>query len=313
MKHTQTTTSIIVGSGIIGGKLKEILGNRGHKVAATATQRFVVHEGGKNAITPASSFKKITAALAPFCKKAEFAFVAIPTKDKGENALKYIQFFLSKGMRVITAEKGSLAYHYATLFPYLSKIGRAAACGGGTDMVHDLVRRRLWDEDVTVSLVINGTLNYIWSGLNAGRSFGAVVNEAKRHGYAEPGNSDPVGLINGEIGGDLRKKICVAGNEAFAPRGGPFWHPDKISFKPVKKSDLTELASPGRRYRYIVRIAIVPFLKEYGDNSPGRMSAKFGRWYVSGGFHNIAAGSPMDTWLRGVDGVNNGLDRKSVV
>src|SRR3989344_2210778 len=264
MKHTQTTTSIIVGSGIIGGKLKEILGNRGHKVAATATQRFVVHEGGKNAITPASSFKKITAALAPFCKKAEFAFVAIPTKDKGENALKYIQFFLSKGMRVITAEKGSLAYHYATL-------------------------------------------NYIWSGLNAGRSFGAVVNEAKRHGYAEPGNSDPVGLINGEIGGDLRKKICVAGNEAFAPRGGPFWHPDKISFKPVKKSDLTELDSPGRRYRYIVRIAIVPFLKEYGDNSPGRMSAKFGRWYVSGGFHNIAAGRPMDTWLRGVDGVNNGF------
>jgi homoserine dehydrogenase len=295
---------IIVGSGKIGSKLEAILRQKGHKILAIATQKAVRYEGGTTHITHSGQFAEITSALRPFCEKAHVVFLAIPTNDKGETARDYIRFFREYNLLVVTAEKGALAYFYEELLEDLrqGKLLGAAACGGGTDMVHSLVRRQLRDENLTAYIIANGTCNFLWTQA----SFAAALHAAKRNNYAEPGNGNEVDLINGELGGDLRKKICVIGNPAFAPRTGPFWNPDKIRYTRVRPHDLVELTSPSRRYRYVVTISSVLFAKEYADESPGFMYAEFDRWTVSGGFHNVGSDSAVDLWLKGVDDVGNG-------
>ncbi len=301
------TKAIIIGAGKIGTELASQLKLGGHIVLAQASRTTVhLHERPTIKIPKYGDFSDVTRLLKSDVSNADVAMLAIPTgSDNGKTELNYIKFFLECGLPVVTSAKGAHAYHFSDLALDLSRIGNAATFGGGTDMLHMLRRRDLHDKDVTIYAVINGTLNYVWSTVQAGGSFSAAISDAKDLGYAEPNNDDPIDIVNGELR-DACLKATICHNVALT-RGFSFLSPSRFNITPLIKGDIGRLTSRNARYRFLVTFTTVDDPDEIPEGAPGSMRAECGRWRIVGGFHDVKAESPWYDWLRQVDGVNNGF------
>ena len=275
----------IVGKGLIGRRLRERLEEAGYKIA------FFL---GRQA---AEDFPGLLVRRDP-----GVVFVAISTLDHGEAARDYILACVQAEIPVITAEKGALAYHAMALKEHLSRIGFSAAVGGGTLMLQYARSRNLvgFACPVEIQGVFNGTSNFILDEMSRGRGLGEACAEASRLGYAEPGASSPLELINGELG-DVVRKCCVFFNTTLA---GPLdsLTPERLGSFVFGPEGLEKLARQGGNHRLIVsfsRSRKKPREKVVGTG----VSATLGGWQISAGFRQI---SPADAiWLPG--GVGNAL------
>ena len=233
-------------------------------------------------------------------ERPDAVFLAIPTKDSGEVARDYILECVTKGVPIITCEKGSLAYHADALRRYLHLIGYSATVGGGTQMLKYLQDRRLHAGPVEIQAVINGTLNFVFSELQNGRSLDEAYQEALRLGYAEPGAKDPRSLINGELG-DVVMKTCVMLNVGFSVEK-PIT-PKGIFFYPVDEGGLEVLATEGADYRFVVSFSNSSVPKRgYHSPIPIFTIENWSGWNVVGGFKQITA---SQNWLP--SGVSNAV------
>lgn len=239
-------------------------------------------------------------------EKPQVAFLAISTLDKGEAARDYILACVKAGTPVITCEKGSLAYHAKVLRPHLDKIGYSATVGGGTRMLKYVKERHLADKKVEIHAVINGTLNFIFDEIQrGGRSLGEACKEACKLGYAEPGASDPLGLVNGELE-DVRMKTCVFFNTVLATQ--KLATPNQLGLLEQTADDLEGLSEEGGNYRLIVSFSNHKSMKEFP-----RFGKQFGLhfidgWHITGAFRQITHSSVMSqlsSWLPG--GVGNAV------
>lgn len=133
-------------------------------------------------------------------------FLAISTRDRGEVALEYIADTLNEGAPVVTAEKGSLAYHFDVLGHSLDRIGFSATVGGGSGMLELL--RHPHRPFIKLSGVVNGTCNYLFA--EDGDPL-AILKRAQALGLCEPGASGLAGTVNAEIK-DVILKLCILFN-----------------------------------------------------------------------------------------------------
>lgn len=139
----------------------------------------------------------------------DVAFLAIPSGD-GVEALGYIRHFAGQGVPIVTCEKGALAERFDEIRPLLAKVGFDAAVGGGTRMLPYL-RSRPRDQIVSLSGVLNGTLNFLADELTRGVAPEAAAAEALRLRYAEPGAGTFEEIVASEIG-DLSRKARIVAN-----------------------------------------------------------------------------------------------------
>ncbi|CDZ75984.1 Aspartokinase I/homoserine dehydrogenase I [Legionella massiliensis] len=122
------------------------------------------------------------------------------------------QHFMKKGIHVITPNKHANAEDLAYYKELKALTGfnnhyfyEATVCAGlpVISTLQDLIRTG--DEILEVEGVVSGTLSYIFNEMAKGRSFSAVVFEAKSRGYTEP---DPREDLSGK---DVaRKLVCLA-------------------------------------------------------------------------------------------------------
>lgn len=125
-----------------------------------------------------------------------------------------VEAALSAGKPVVTANKALIAEHGAELAALAESKGAPlvfeAAVMGGTPAVK-MVREALVGDDIkSVAGILNGTCNYILTEMEAtGRSFGEVLAEAQRLGYAE---ADPTMDVGGF---DAAHKISILAALAF--------------------------------------------------------------------------------------------------
>ncbi len=228
-------------------------------------------------------------------EKPHAVFLTISTLDKGEAALDYILACIKAGILVITCEKGALAYHAKALKPYLDKIGFSATVGGGTRMLKYVTERHLTDKQVEISAVVNGTLNFLFDEIRrGGRSLGEACKEACKLGYAEPGATDPLSLINGELK-DVRMKTCVFFNTVLA--SNRLVTPDEFGLLEQTASDLEQLSEDGGDYRLVVSFSNHKQTKEHP-----RFGKQFGLhfidgWHITGSFRQITQASQLSLWL----------------
>ena len=125
-----------------------------------------------------------------------------------------VQAALSQGKPVVTANKALIAEHGAELAALAEAKGAPllfeAAVMGGTPAVKMLREAMVGDDVKSVAGILNGTCNYILTEMEAaGRTFGDVLAEAQRLGYAE---SDPTMDIGGF---DAAHKISILAALAF--------------------------------------------------------------------------------------------------
>lgn len=115
-----------------------------------------------------------------------------------EPALSHMRSALSRGMHVITANKGPIALHAQELLALARQhrvlLGVEATVMAGTPVI-STIREGLAGATIhAIRGILNGTTNYILSAMTAGRDYQNVLADAQRLGYAE---SDPTADVEG--------------------------------------------------------------------------------------------------------------------
>ncbi len=220
-------------------------------------------------------------------------FLAIPTTDKGISAARYIETSVNAGIPIFTCEKGALAYHAHKFKKRLPEFGYSAAVGGGTMILPYLTQRmRGGKQEVTIRGVMNGTLNYIFDQVSRGVTLGAASSEAERLGFAEPGATNVLSLINGELA-DVSMKACVLHNVALSHE--EVITPDVLDTSYLSDEELEAIGEPGSGYRLV--ISFTKRLKKEDSDAIHVFSHATGEgWYIQGQFVR-ANGSSRYAWL----------------
>jgi homoserine dehydrogenase len=157
-----------------------------------------------------------------------------------------------------------------------------------------------------IDVVLNGTLNFVFhQTASRGVTLAEACDQAIKLGYAEPGATDPLSLINGELR-DVVMKVCVLMNTILLR--GSIITPQDFTVAQVSAEDLEALAQRAASYRMMVslsnRAEIKPgeFFKQGFTTTYSNPHA--GNWRVRGGFR-LVHHDPEFEWLPG--GVGNGV------
>ena len=145
---------------------------------------------------------------------------------------------IANGKHVVTANKALLAYHGTEIFSAAQKKGVMvafeAAVAGGIPIIKSLREGLTANQIEWVAGIINGTGNFILSEMrDKGLSFEAVLEQAKKLGYAE---ADPTFDIEGI---DAAHKITIMASIAF---GVP------VQFDKVYTEGITKLTGEDINY-----------------------------------------------------------------
>ncbi len=230
--------------------------------------------------------------------------LAIPTKDNGETAYKYLYQLLNDGHPASTCEKGALSLHFGDLLePFENgRLGYRATVGGGTSMLKYMQERVMPGFEGKIYAVVNGTMNFVFDGVSSGRSMGEMTNEARRLGYAEPGAENALDVINEEACGDVPRKSTILFNvflESLGLDGFITYHLIQPATKRITPNMLKELVRQAGNRRYIVSIS-----RPDGDGEDiiGGYSLEIDGWKLQGGFRPISDDPLYQRLLpRGVD------------
>src|SRR5499426_4083021 len=211
----------VAGVGTVGGGLLRLLAARKGDLAARAGRPIEVvavsaRNRNKKRDADLSGLRFVQDPVALAADPAIDVFVELIGGEEGV-AKKAVETALSSGKHVVTANKALLAHHGASLAALAEKNGVAlnfeAAVAGGIPVVK-VIRESLQGNDISrVYGILNGTCNYILTLMEKeGRSFGDVLKDAQKQGYAE---ADPT-FDNG--GFDTAHKLALLTSLAFGTR-----------------------------------------------------------------------------------------------
>ncbi|MFC1608277.1 homoserine dehydrogenase [Candidatus Latescibacterota bacterium] len=118
------------------------------------------------------------------------------------------------GKSVVTANKALIAKHGTELFEAADKAGVSylfeASVGGGIPILRGLADGLNANNIESISGILNGTTNYILTGMSRdGTDYGDVLETAQELGYAE---ADPTSDVSG---GDALNKIAILARLAY--------------------------------------------------------------------------------------------------
>jgi homoserine dehydrogenase len=119
----------------------------------------------------------------------------------------WVRRALSAGKSVVTANKKLIAYHGAELERMAAAGGGhlkyGAAVAGGIPVIPGIEQGLAGDRIERIQGILNGTCNFILSGMQGGAEYATVLAEAQAKGYAEADPTEDVG------GFDARSKLAI--------------------------------------------------------------------------------------------------------
>ncbi|HWP69364.1 MAG TPA: bifunctional aspartate kinase/homoserine dehydrogenase I, partial [Rectinemataceae bacterium] len=144
---------------------------------------------------PSTCFCDCTASETPpeFYQEILAASIAVVTPNKRANAGPFDRY---KALKETVRQK-DVFYGYETTvgagLPVLGTLHDLVACG---------------DAITKIEAVLSGTISFIFNGLGKGKSFSALVSDAKQRGYTEPDPRDDLGAV------DVARKTLILIREA---------------------------------------------------------------------------------------------------
>lgn len=124
-----------------------------------------------------------------------------------EPARTYLLRALASGRHVVTANKALLARHGAEIFRAADDASRdvifEGSVGGGIPIIRTLREGLAADRIDALRAIINGTTNYMLTGMARGAAYADVLAEAQQKGYAE---ADPTMDVGGF---DAAQKLAI--------------------------------------------------------------------------------------------------------
>lgn len=170
--------------------------------------------------------------------------------ENGEPAITHIRRALGRGMHVVTANKGPIAFAYSEL-KALANERRLCFLFEGTVMdgapVFNLVERCLPGTRVVgFTGVLNSTTNLILTGMEKGQPFEEALSEAQRRGIAEANSDYDVD------GWDAAVKAVALANVLMDANARPS-DVDRTGIRDVKIEDLRAAVATGMTMRLVAR------------------------------------------------------------
>lgn len=303
----RTVNLFVVGTGLIGGTLlAQIAGQRERLLSEHSTRINIVGlaNSRKMLIDPAGIDAGAWRERLEAGEKVDFgAFVAalkslnLPSAcfcdcTASETPPEYYKEIFEASVSVVTPNKranaGPIERYRALMEAARLKdvvYGYETTVGAGLPVIgtlHDLVA--CGDRIARIEAVLSGTISFIFNQLGKGKSFSALVLEAKERGYTEPDPREDLGAV------DIARKTLILMREAGLALG----YKD-IAIEPILPQELTSApsvaefleilpqadaaieakaaaaAAHGRVLRYVATIqpgSASLSLREYGPESP---------------------------------------------
>jgi homoserine dehydrogenase len=293
----------LIGLGVVGGGVARALVERRDYFARQVGASLVVRKAAVRDLS-----KPRTVELPPVMLTANVQdFLDDPSVDivveviGGEQpAGGYIRAALERGKHVVTANKELMAKSGPELLTDAHSRGLdimfEASVGGGIPLIAPLRRDLLANRITSIRAIINGTTNYILTGLArsgavgqalraqgieppSGAGFAEALAEAQRLGYAEP---DPTNDVEGF---DAAYKLAIMATLGFRSRVRP---------EQIDTSGITKLHP--RDFQYAQELGYVIKLLAIAERSDGGIIARVGPAFI-----------PQTEPLAKVDGVYNAV------
>ncbi len=227
----------ILGHGVVGSGVAEILINKPQKIAAAVGEELNVKY-----ILDLREFPELS-----YCDKFTKNFDEIVNDSSvkvvaemmgGVNpAYDFVKRCLESGKSVVTSNKELVAKKGAELI----KIAKEKNCnflfeasvGGGIPVIRPLTQCLLANEICSIKGILNGTSNYILNKMITDHvSMETALKEAQELGYAE---KDPSADIDGD---DACRKICILATLAY----GKHIYPDWVTTEGIRDITLDDVA-----------------------------------------------------------------------
>jgi homoserine dehydrogenase len=168
-----------------------------------------------------------------------------------EPAASHLRTALSKGMHVVTTNKGPLALHFHELME-LAKINDARLLFEGTVMsgtpLLNLIRETLAGSNIEeIKGILNGTTNYILTQMEAGSGYETALKKAQELGYAEAVPDADV------LGWDALAKVTILAKAVFGANKDPFDYPCE-GITGISADAVAEAERSKKRYKLIGKV-----------------------------------------------------------
>jgi homoserine dehydrogenase len=210
----------LLGIGTVGTGVAEILRGNAAEVARGAREPVELKYILMRRAHPESDFSdKAVSDFSVIENDPEISVVAECMGGVGD-AYDYAARALRAGKSVVTSNKELVAERGLELLA-LAKEKRVSflfegSVGGGIPVIRPLMQCLAGNRISEVCGILNGTTNYILTQmLQCARSFGDVLLEAQRLGYAE---ADPSADVDGI---DAKRKICILADLCFGKNVDP--------------------------------------------------------------------------------------------
>ncbi len=177
----------------------------------------------------------------------------------GEPGMTHIRTALTKGMHVVTANKGPAALAAKDLMLLAQQnhvqLRMEATVMAGTPVISTIRQGLAGSRVRSVRGLLNGTTNYILTAMAEGREYGEVLKEAQVQGYAE---ADPTADVEGY---DVVAKILILAFLAFG---------HSLKFEQVTRQGITaitkeQVSHAVRNNARIKLVASISVTHELGD------------------------------------------------
>jgi homoserine dehydrogenase len=242
----------IAGLGTVGGGLLKLAYGQGPLASTVKVTGVSARTKGRTREVDISCIAWFDDPVALATSPDIDVFVELMGGQEG-SAKAAVEAAISAGKHVVTANKALLAEHGAALAALAVKHGTEiryeAAVAGGIPVIKALREGLAANHISAVSGILNGTCNYILTEMDlTGRSFGDVLADAQRLGYAE---ADPTLDVSGA---DAGHKLAILSAIAFG--GAPNFQALRLEgIQAIEPIDLESAKFLGRRVKLLAKAA----------------------------------------------------------
>lgn len=244
----------ILGLGVVGGGTYKIItehsefykNNHGLEIVVES----VLERNKERALSLGVEEGRIAGSIAEICSNPEVDIV-VEVMGGLEPAKSFVLAALNAGKSVVTSNK-ELYCKYSHELEKAAKKNHCglfyeASCVGGVPIIRALTDNLQGNKILSMLGVINGTTNYILTKMaNAGASYGEVLEEAKRLGYAE---ADPSSDVDGY---DAAYKLSILSSLAFHT---------KVPYTEIYREGISEISSVdiayGKQLGYVIKLLAI--------------------------------------------------------
>jgi homoserine dehydrogenase len=226
----------ILGFGVVGSGVAEVLSTNFEKIAHNAAQEIGVKYILDIRDFPDSPFKDCFVKDFSIIENDPDVKIVVETIGGVGAAYEFTKRALLAGKSVVTSNKELVATHGYELLQLARERNLnylfEASVGGGIPIIRPISQCLAANEIDELYGILNGTTNYILTQMiQNGVSFDEALKDAQKEGYAE---ADPAADIEGH---DACRKICILASLSF----GRHIYPDSVPTEGITKVTLSDV------------------------------------------------------------------------